>query len=107
MKQKYVKIYKIYEKFKLFITVIFLPAFMLFNQNAPPMSLLNHCHILKFSHLHRLIHCCPRTISLLIFRIGPADISKFEVLRLGFSTLEDGTDMLSRNVDKELPLLAA
>ena len=103
MKQK---IYKIYKKLNIFFTVIFLP-FFLFNQNAPPMSLLTHCHILKFNQLHRLIHCSPKTISRFIFRIGPADIGKFDVFLLGFLTLEDGTDRFFRNVDKELPLLAA
>jgi hypothetical protein len=72
------KIYKIYKKFKIFITGIFLPAFMLFNQNATPMSLLTHCHILKFKYLHRLIHCCPKTLSRFLFRTGPTDIGKFE-----------------------------
>jgi hypothetical protein len=37
----------------------------------------------------------------------PTFRNKFLLLFLGFLTLEEGTNRLSRNVSKELPLLAA
>jgi hypothetical protein len=78
---------KIYKKFKIFVSGIFLSA-VLFNQFAPRIFIVTHCRGLNLKQLHRLIHSCSKknVVFRSIPRTGSSDTIKLDVPYVFYDT---------------------